>query len=328
MTIRARALTLGALLPVLLLGGAFALVLSWRDRLPDPMALHWGVDGVDRVGSLSGHLLPFMITSVVLCIPAIVLALVVKGAARRGMVGMSAGMAAMMAGIFVGVTAIQLDAPDAYSISSPGAPIVGALLAAVAIGALATWLAGRDAPAPSSQSVPDDATRLPLAEGTSAVWSAPLPSIPIVFPISVIGLLMVMAVAMGVLTGDWWLLVFPALIGAIFLVTAGWRVQVDRTGLTLRSILGWPRYHVPADEIVRADVTQVRPIPEFGGWGMRIGHSGAHSGALGFVSRTGQALGVERTGNRRVVVTVDRAAQAAALLNTLADRTRRSSPAE
>lgn len=324
MTIRTRALLLGAVLPAALLAAAFALVLTWRDRLPDPIALHWGIDGVDRVGPLRDHLLPFVITSLVICLPAIVLALVVKGAARRGVVGISAGMAAMMAGIVVGSTAIQLDAPDAYAIPSPGAAIVIPILAAVGIGVLATWLAGRDAPAPASTAVPDDAARLPLAEGASAVWSAPLPSIPIAFPVSVIGLLLAMAIAMGVLTGDWWMLVFPALIGVVFLVATGWRVQVDRTGLTLRSILGRPRYHVPAEEIVRADVTRVNPIKEFGGWGMRVGYNGA----LGFVSRRGEAFEVERTGNRRVVVTVDRSAQAAALLNTLADRTRRSSPAE
>ncbi|WP_420114129.1 DUF1648 domain-containing protein [Pseudactinotalea sp.] len=324
MTIRTRAALLGALLPVVMVTASFALMLSWRERLPDPMALHWGVDGVDRVGSFSSHLLPFAILSASLCLPAIVLALVVRGAARRGMVGMSAGMAAMMAGIGVGTTAIQLDAPDAYAISSPGAAIVVPILAAVAIGVLATWLAGRDAPSPSTEAVPDDAARLPLPEGTSAVWSAPLPSIPVGFPVGVIGLLLAMAIAMGVLTGEWWLLVFPALIGAVFLVATGWRVQVDRSGLTLRSVLGRPRYHVPADEIVRADVTEVNPIKEFGGWGMRVGYNGA----LGFVSRRGEAFEVERTGDRRVVVTVDRAAQAAALLNTLADRTRRSSPAE
>ena len=324
MTIRTRAVLLGALLPAVILGAALALVLSWRDRLPDPMALHWGIGGVDRVGTFSQHLASFAILSIVLVIPTAVLAIVVKGASRRGMVGLSAGVAALMAGIAAGTTAIQLDAPDAYSIPSPGAAIGLAMLAAVIVGVLATWLAGRDAPAPTTEPVPDDAARLPLAEGTSAVWSAPLPSIPAAFPIGAIGLLVAMAVATGLLTGDWWLLVVLLLFVLLFALMAGWRVQVDRTGLTLRSILGWPRYHLPADEIVRADVTRVKPFHDFGGWGMRVGPQGA----LGFVSRAGEAIRIERTGGRRVVVTVDRASQAAALLNTLADRTRPNSPAE
>lgn len=326
MSIRTRAALLGAVLPVALLVGAFALVTGWRDRLPDPMALHWGLDGVDRVGTFNEYLLPFAIISLVICLPSIVLALVVRGAARRGMVGMSAGLAAMMAGIGVGTTALQLNATDAYAVPSPGSAIVLPLLGAVAIGILAVWLAGRDTPQPASSTVPDDAARLPLAAGTAAVWSRPLPSVPLVLPVSAIAVLL--AITFGALTGDWWMLVFPALIALLFLFTSGWRVQIDRTGLTLYSFRGRARHHVPANEIVRADVTRVRPIQEFGGWGMRVGYGGAHRGALGFVSRSGEAVSVERTGGRRVVVTVDGAAQAAALLNTLADRARSSSPAD
>jgi hypothetical protein len=328
MTIRTRAVILGAVLPAALLAGAFALITGWRDRLPDPMALHWGLDGVDRVGSFTEHLLPLAILGLLVCLPSIALALVVTGAARRGMVGLSAGMAAMIAGIAISTTAVQLDATDAYAVPSPGSAIVLPLVGAVAIGILATWLAGRDTPQPATSTVPDDAARLPLPAGTAAVWSRPLPSVPLALPIGVTALLVVLALTFGALTGDWWMLAFPALLALLFLFTSGWRVQIDRTGLTLYSFRGRARHHVPANEIVRADVTQVRPIQEFGGWGMRVGYGGAHRGALGFVSRSGEAVSVERTGGRRVVVTVDGAAQAAALLNTLADRARSSSPAE
>ena len=322
MTLRTRAVLLGAVLPAVVLGAAVALVLSWRPRLPDPLALHWGVDGVDRVGSFGDHLLPLAVMSAAICLPAVVLAVVVRGAARRGMVGLSAGMATMMAGLVVGITAVQLDAADATAVGTPGAPIALAVLASVVVGGLATWLAGADAPAPATDAVPADAPRLSLPEGGEAVWTAPLPSIPVVVPIAVIALLLGVTVPVGLLTGDWWTLVFPVLIGALLLVMSGWRVQVDAGGLTLRSGLGWPRYHVPAAEVVRADVTEVRPMQDFGGWGVRV----SFTGALGFVTRAGEGLEVERTAGRRVVVTVDRAAQAAALLNTVADRARQPTP--
>src|SRR5690606_33263539 len=196
--------------------------------------------------------------SAAICLPAVVLAVVVRGAARRGMVGLSAGMATMMAGLVVGVTAVQLDATDATAVGTPGAPIALAVLASVVVGGLATWLAGADAPAPATDAVPADAPRLSLPEGGEAVWTAPLPSIPVVVPIAVIALLLGVTVPVGLLTGDWWTLVFPVLIGALLLVMSGWRVQVDAGGLTLRSGLGWPRYHVPAAEVVRADVTDVK----------------------------------------------------------------------
>ena len=58
------------------------------------------------------------------------------------------------------------------------------------------------------------------------------------------------------------------------------------------------------------------PLREFGGYGWRIGKDGSR----GFVTRSGEALVVERVGEPPVVVTVDDAAEAAAVLNTLASR--------
>lgn len=322
MTTRARSILLGAVLPSLILAGSFALVLSWRTRLPDPMALHWGVDGVDRVGSFSEHLAPFAILSLLICVPAIVLAAVVRGAARRGMVGMSAGLAAMMGGFGVGTTAIQLDAEDAFAIGSPGAALALPIVAAVAIGLLATWLAGRDAPQPTAEPVPDDAPRLSTDGGISGdarvEWSAPLPAVPLAFPVVTIGVVGAMAITIGVLTGSWWTLVFPVLMAAVMAVALGWHVRIDRSGLTLRAMLGWPHYRVPADEIVRADAVEIRPFAEFGGWGLRVGSRGT----LGFVTRRGEGFMLERTGDRRIAVTVDDADHAAAALNTVAELAR------
>ena len=59
-------------------------------------------------------------------------------------------------------------------------------------------------------------------------------------------------------------------------------------------------------------------MAEFGGWGYRVGRGGR----VGVVLRTGEALQVQRTGGRAFVVTVDDAATGAALLNTLAARSR------
>ncbi len=71
---------------------------------------------------------------------------------------------------------------------------------------------------------------------------------------------------------------------------------------------------------MRADTTTVDPLAQLGGWGVRYGRAGT----VGFVGRKGEALAVERTGGRPLVVTVDDVARAAALLNTLVDRSRRA----
>src|SRR5699024_5197036 len=89
-------------------------------------------------------------------------------------------------------------------------------------------------------------------------------------------------------------------------------------GLTVTGDGGWPRQRIPANEVERADVVQVSPFQEFGGWGLRA----AGDGRTGVVTRAGAALQVQRSGDRVFVLTIDGALEAAALLNTLAERSR------
>jgi hypothetical protein len=125
-------------------------------------------------------------------------------------------------------------------------------------------------------------------------------------------------VAVAVATRTWAVLAVPAVILIMLVGLSAYAVRVDREGLTVRSVFGWPRYRVPLDEVVRADVTEVSPLREFGGWGWRVGRGGQ----VGVVLRKGQALAVTRTGGRCFVLTVDDAATAAGVLNALADRHR------
>jgi hypothetical protein len=108
-------------------------------------------------------------------------------------------------------------------------------------------------------------------------------------------------------------------VAVLFAAMLAFTVRVDATGLTVRSILGRPGTHIPADEVERASVTEVRALRQFGGWGWRVGRGGR----VGVVLRSGEGLLVERSGGRSFVVTVGDAATGAALLNTLADRARR-----
>jgi hypothetical protein len=124
--------------------------------------------------------------------------------------------------------------------------------------------------------------------------------------------------ALAVATRLWMVVGLAALIAVLIGLLSFVVVQVDERGVTVRSPLGWPRTRVPLDEIVRADVTPVKPLRDFGGWGWRVGRGGR----VGIVLRAGEALLVERTGDRSLVVTVDGAPTAAGLVNALADRSR------
>lgn len=105
---------------------------------------------------------------------------------------------------------------------------------------------------------------------------------------------------------------------AVLLALGRWWLVVDRRGLMVRSVIGWPRMRIPLNEVVSAEVTMVSPMGDFGGWGYKVDLAGT----VGIVVRAGEAIRVRRTGERAMVVTVDDAATGAALLNTLADRGR------
>jgi hypothetical protein len=132
----------------------------------------------------------------------------------------------------------------------------------------------------------------------------------------------VLVLTVVLLSQFWGLLIVVVLLVALIAAVSSVVVRVDSSGVTIRASLGWPRTRVPLDEIVRADVTEVRPLRDFGGWGWRVGRKGR----VGVVLRRGEALLIERTGGRSVAVTVDDAAAAAGLVNVLADRARPQSP--
>src|SRR5699024_9553625 len=87
-----------------------------------------------------------------------------------------------------------------------------------------------------------------------------------------------------------------------------------------RGLFGLPRLTVRASEILRADVTSIRPFAEFGGWGLRM----RPDGTTALVTRRGEALRITTAGQQHTVVSLPDAAQAAALLNTMAQKITRA----
>jgi len=135
----------------------------------------------------------------------------------------------------------------------------------------------------------------------------------------VVGVVAVLVVlVLTVVTRIWPLGLLALLLAGLLTTMVAFDATVDERGLLARGLLGWPTLRVPLDEVVEARATTIHPFKEFGGWGYRVGRGGR----TGIVLRTGDALEVRRTGDRIAVVTVDDAATAAALLNTLADRAR------
>jgi hypothetical protein len=81
-------------------------------------------------------------------------------------------------------------------------------------------------------------------------------------------------------------------------------------------VLGLPVIRVPLSDIASADVATIDPFGQFGGWGIRYGFGGR----VGIILRSGEALEVIRKSGRSIVITVDDAESAAALLGGLIAR--------
>ncbi|WP_436532997.1 hypothetical protein [Actinoplanes sp. HUAS TT8] len=317
---KARTAALWSTLAALALtAGASAVVLSWRDDLPDPLATHWG--GASSVPnefmSLTSLLIVAALMVIVCCGLFGAIAWFWGGSAmtRRLVVASNLWIGSLGAGLLLLTAGAQRGLSDATQATVRGWAVAAVIVVPLLPALLAAVLVPADRPEPVTTPIAADAPRIGLTDNERAVWIRHADGGPGL----IIGAVVTVAVALlAVGLRQWWLLVVPVLLAALFVMMFGFSVRVDATGLTVRSLVGWPGTHVPADEVERASVTEVHPVRQFGGWGWRVGRGGR----IGVVLRSGAGLLVERSGGRSFVVTVDDAATGAALLNTLADRAR------
>lgn len=308
---------LSGVAPLAVVGVATAVALSWAPDLPDPVATHWGPSGVDGFGSLTGLVLGTGAIAVALVAAALALGLAVdkQGSVRRLSAGIATGTAVGLSALVLGVLHAQRGLADARDVGDAGGAVALMIGSGLVAGALAAWATPGDRALPAGAPVAPGAPRVPLAAHERAAWTRTASGRPgLVIGGAATALVAVLAVALRL--PALWLLV-AALLALLGSMTV-FRVRVDATGLTARSALGWPTLHVPLDEVEEARAVTVDPFADFGGWGYRVGVGGR----VGVVLRRGEGLEVRRTGDRVVVVTVDDAPTGAALLNTLADRSR------
>ncbi|MBD8019792.1 hypothetical protein [Brevibacterium gallinarum] len=104
--------------------------------------------------------------------------------------------------------------------------------------------------------------------------------------------------------------VFVIVIAAPFFAAG---LQVDDTGVTTASVLGFPRVHIRPEEITGLEVVRIDALGDYLGWGWRSNRS-----AKGFVLRDGPALIIHRTAGKAIVFTTPEAEDAAARIGTMA----------
>jgi hypothetical protein len=320
-----RVLVVAVFAPLAVVLVTAGLMLTWTSSVPNPVAVHWGEDGrPDGAGSAAS----IVILVVVLGFSFIaILGGIVVFVSHRGGLSRMMKLAAVLVLWFSALVSIAMawslaeqrgiaswrDAPSPL----PGFALgfaVGLVLAVAAWFSLPRAIGGW-------QAVPPQATpALALQPTERASWHHNV-ALPAAFAWLwlLLSVLLVGTAVLEIVTSGgrlWPLSLIPVVILFAVFATFSWTIRVDASGVVARSTVGVPWVRVPLSDIAGAEIVRVDPFRQFGGWGIRWGLNRD----LGIVLRSGDALRVERKTGRSLVVTVDDAASAAALLNGLVQR--------
>jgi hypothetical protein len=313
-----RTVLLVAAVPVAAVVTSIAMLLALAPELPTELAVHWGVEGVDRVdglGAFIGAIAGVVPAFTVFMTVAAVLALR-AGTTRaylRLLVASSVWFGVAVAGGMLGTAIAQRGVSDVSTLPA-STPLVPLLVCAVGGAAIAAALALLVPAVPEPvRGASTAAAGIRLAPGEAVYWSASVRSPAGVLAVYV-GVLAFVVVVFALAGLPWWAsaLVFVLLLALASLL--GWHVVVDRRGLRATGLFGYPRISVAADRVESASVVDVSTFREFGGWGVRVDASGR----LGIIVRSGEAIEVERVGKAPLVITVPDAATGAAVLASVA----------
>ncbi|KAA6213349.1 DUF1648 domain-containing protein [Streptomyces albofaciens JCM 4342] len=307
-----------AVLPFLIAVAAVAAVFwSVRDRIPDPLAVHFAADGTSDDFATAAGFLTLML-GLPLVAGAAIGVLVLRDAAAgalRWAITTGYAMAGLSGCLGVSMLLRNADADDAATVRFPPSYLGLALGVAALAAVVGRLCAGRDRVRADEVAGPGRATPpLGLADGETAGWSRTIDSPAL----GVSGAALLSVALLVGLTVSWVGAAALAVAALSCLVFAGVQVTADRRGLTVASsLVPRPRLRIPLARMREAGVQRISPLADFGGWGYRL-----RSGRSGIVLRRGEALALRLANGRVFVVTVDDAATGAALLNTLLTRER------
>jgi hypothetical protein len=310
-----RVLLVALVLPIALTAVALGVVLGWLPQLPATVAIHWGAHGAD--GYAPRATLPVLLAVVGFGIPLLlggIVVLTARGAlsfVQKGLAVLSLATTVLIALTFLGMTGAQRGLDDARQAPGTGPTLLVAFGAALVIGVVAWFVLPKWSRADAAWRV---ASPMSLAADERAIWlgSTRFPGWTIAAILVPVLLLSAGSSWVAAHRGGaaWLLLAIPVIVLVALLSSTDWRVRVDADGLRVRSILGFPRWTIPLDDIAEAGTTTVAAMGDFGGWGVRW----ASRRRVGIITRSGPALEVRRRDGSSLVITVDDADSAAALL--------------
>ncbi|MGB4136366.1 MAG: DUF1648 domain-containing protein, partial [Microbacterium sp.] len=315
-------LLVGVLGPVVLTAIAVTLIALWLPELPNPAATHWGTGGANGFGAPVTYV--WLALGIGLGLPVFLVLSTLAGVreqwggAARLLGAMALGLSGFSAVVNAGSVAIQRGVKDASQVGGIGGIIAAGAAVLVILVAAGWFLQPHVRPAPAAPLQPVHVASISAGERVVWVATASMSRIALIL-ISVAVVLVVGITAVMVVRASeaaWIPMLTLLVIGLAFAASASFRVMAGPDGLTVRSQLGFPRIHVPLDEIVSVRAVECSPFGEFGGFGWRIGLDGR----TGIVLRTGPAIEVERRDKRPLIVTVDGADVGAGVLQAYLDQ--------
>lgn len=318
MNLRTAALPAGAVVAAAVVAPPLAL----RDRLPDPMAIHWGPGMVpDNAASFSVHLLMMAALWGLLWLGLV-------AAARRAVDSRPGRVSwwALFSGgalfaILISATTLwaNLDAPVWTDARLDPLATAAVVILPLAVAVLSGYLGRGEPDPPAYETQPP---RLRLRSGERAVWVSRI-SNPWPLIISGAGAAVLFVLGTLEMTGFVRMssiaAVLPALVVVLLvgLFASSLSARVSEDGLVLAfGPFGWPVRRIRLDKIHHAHVEERYPS-QVGGWGLR-----GLPGRTTIMLRGGECLILTYHSGGRLGVSIDDAERGAALINTLiAERT-------
>ncbi|WP_405151932.1 DUF1648 domain-containing protein [Sphaerisporangium sp. NBC_01403] len=300
-------------------GALVAVPLVLRDRLPEPLATHWGLSGEPNGAMSFWTALLTQVGTWALIAAVASFSLLRRDAvlhrARRRAAGALLGGGGGFVAALQGMTlAANLDRPGWHAAGRLDWQVLLAVGAAVAGGALG-WLAASPGPDEPYAREPVEQPRMRLRPGQRVVWMSSA-SNPGAVALGVAGLVGALVLALSSLTVGVGGLRFTAgslaVIGVIGLAVSTVRVRVSDQGVVISfGPFRWPSRKLALRSIQSARAEERHPL-QVGGWGLR-----GLPGSATIMVRGGECLVVRYPSGGELGITVDDAAHGAALLNAL-----------
>mgnify|MGYP006876022796 CR=1 FL=1 len=295
-------LIFGILLPVAIAIGGVLLTWALESQLPERIASHWTAtdpDGYSRPMTFAWVLALVIVLVGAGCaaIAALAHALLLM---RRMMLLVGLTVTGLIAVLWWTTLTRQIGAADPSAVELPWYAVPLGLLLGLAAGLLGAALL-RDLRERIATGIPRTPRGLPPVHTSAGFgWLGTAGFAVVIFGC---------AAGVAVTLHSLWPLAAAAPVVAILVAVMHFDVRVDDSGLRVRN-LGMTSLSIDVEEIESAEVTEIRPFRDFGGWGLRVRAPRDY----GIVTHTGPAVVVRTASGLRVTITSDRAEAMAAIL--------------